>query len=36
MRLACQALVKGDCTIECQPDFNYSGENFWARPYPNK
>jgi ferredoxin len=36
MRLACQALVRGDCTIESQPAFNYSGDNFWARPYPNK
>ena len=36
MRLACQAQVKGDCTIASQPEFNYSGENFWQKPYPNK
>jgi ferredoxin len=36
MRLACQARVKGDCAVETQPGFNWAGENFWAKPYPNK
>ena len=36
LRLACQCRVKGDCTIEVQPEFNWSGENFWQKPYPNK
>jgi ferredoxin len=36
MRLACQVRVFGDCTIETKPAFNLSGENFWAKPYPNK
>jgi ferredoxin len=36
MRLACQAQVKGDCTIQTQPALNLSGENFWQKPYPNK
>jgi ferredoxin len=36
MRLACQVQVNGDCTIETQPGFNWSGENFWQKPYPNK
>ena len=36
MRLSCQCQVVGDCTIETQPALNLSGENFWARPYPNK
>ena len=36
MRLACQVEVKGDCTIETTPAFNWSGENFWQKPYPNK
>jgi ferredoxin len=36
MRLACQVQVTGDCTIETQPAFNWSGENFWQKPYPNK
>jgi ferredoxin len=36
MRLACQAEVKGDCTVETRPDFNFSGETFWQKPYPNK
>jgi ferredoxin len=36
MRLSCQAQVKGDCTVEVTPAFNWSGENFWQKPYPNK
>jgi ferredoxin len=36
MRLSCQATVNGDCTIETQPAFNVSGDNFWQKPYPNK
>lgn len=36
MRLACQCAVKGDCTIETQPSFNWEGELFWQRPFPNK
>jgi len=36
MRLACQCQVRGDVSIETQPAFNYSGDNFWAKPYPNK
>jgi ferredoxin len=36
MRLACQLQVNGDCTIETHPAFNWSGENFWQKPYPNK
>jgi ferredoxin len=36
MRLSCQLNVKDDCTIETQPTFNTSGENFWQKPYPNK
>ena len=36
MRLACQVQVNGDCTIETTPEFNWSGENFWQKPYPNK
>lgn len=36
MRLACQVKVNGDCTIETMPAFNWSGENFWQKPYPNK
>ena len=36
MRLACQVRVNGDCTIETHPPFNWSGENFWQKPYPNK
>lgn len=36
MRLACQTKVNGDCTIETRPGFNWSGENFWQKPYPNK
>ena len=36
MRLACQVQVNGDCTVETQPAFNWSGENFWQKPYPNK
>jgi len=36
MRLSCQVNVLGDCTIETKPAFNWSGENFWQKPYPNK
>ena len=36
MRLSCQTVVQGDCTIETTPAFNWSGENFWQKPYPNK
>jgi ferredoxin len=36
MRLSCQLQVHGDCTIETQPSFNWSGQNFWQKPYPNK
>jgi ferredoxin len=36
MRLSCQVQVNGDCTIETRPPFNWSGENFWQKPYPNK
>jgi ferredoxin len=36
MRLACQCTVNGDCTVETKPAFNWSGENFWQKPYPNK
>jgi ferredoxin len=36
IRLSCQVKVNGDCTIETKPAFNWSGENFWQKPYPNK
>jgi ferredoxin len=36
MRLACQVRVNGDCAVETHPAFNWSGENFWQKPYPNK
>jgi ferredoxin len=36
MRLSCQVRVNGDCTVETQPAFNLTGENFWQKPYPNK
>jgi ferredoxin len=36
MRLACQVTVNGDCEIETTPGINWSGENFWQKPYPNK
>ena len=36
LRLSCQAQVNGDCQIETKPPFNWSGENFWQKPYPNK
>lgn len=36
MRLSCQAQVLGDCEIETRPEPNFSGENFWQKPYPNK
>jgi len=35
-RLACQTQVNGDCSIETNPGINWSGENFWQKPYPNK
>jgi ferredoxin len=36
LRLACQVEVKGDCTVETKPAFNWTGDNFWQKPYPNK
>lgn len=36
IRLACQCVVKGDCTIETRPPMMVSGEVFWQKPYPNK
>jgi ferredoxin len=36
MRLSCQVCVQGDCTVESRPVQNWSGENFWQKPYPNK
>lgn len=36
MRLSCQCVVNGDCTVETVPAMNLSGENFWQKPYPNK
>jgi len=36
MRLSCQVVVHGDCTVETRPPLNLSGENFWQKPYPNK
>jgi ferredoxin len=36
LRLSCQVTVNGDCTVETRPAFNWSGENFWQKPYPNK
>jgi ferredoxin len=36
LRLACQVVVNGDCTVETQPQLNWTGENFWQKPYPNK
>jgi ferredoxin len=36
MRLSCQCRVNGDVEIETQPAQNWSGENFWQKPYPNK
>ena len=36
MRLSCQCKVLGDCTVETTPAANWSGENFWQKPYPNK
>ena len=36
MRLSCQVKIHGDCTIETKPPFNWSGDNFWQKPYPNK
>ena len=36
IRLSCQCTVNGDCTVELHPSMNWSGENFWQKPYPNK
>jgi ferredoxin len=36
MRLSCQVTINGDCEVETHPAFNWSGENFWQKPYPNK
>lgn len=36
MRLSCQVQVNGDCSIVTTPDFNWGGDNFWQKPYPNK
>ena len=36
MRLSCQCTVNGDVEVETQPSLNWSGENFWQKPYPNK
>ncbi len=36
MRLCCQVRVEGDCKIETQVSVNWTGENFWQKPYPNK
>jgi 2Fe-2S ferredoxin len=36
MRLSCQVKINGDCAVETTPAFNWSGENFWQKPYPNK
>lgn len=36
MRLSCQVNVQGDCSILTRPPFNWSGENFWQKPFPNK
>jgi ferredoxin len=36
MRLACQCTVNGDCKVVTNPPMNWSGDNFWQKPYPNK
>lgn len=36
IRLACQVRVNGDCKVETRPPFNWSGETFWQKPFPNK
>ncbi|HJT77156.1 MAG TPA: 2Fe-2S iron-sulfur cluster-binding protein [Gemmataceae bacterium] len=36
IRLSCQVRVNGDCSVQTQPPFNWSGDNFWQKPYPNK
>jgi ferredoxin len=36
MRLSCRLAVNGDCTVETRPEFNWGGENFWQKPFPNK
>ena len=40
MRLACQAQVNGDCTVEThptmEPETDAKGKHFWETPYPNK
>jgi ferredoxin len=28
-RLSCQTRVNGDCEVEVQPPFNFSGQKFW-------
>ncbi|MGF1583220.1 MAG: 2Fe-2S iron-sulfur cluster-binding protein [Gemmataceae bacterium] len=34
-RLSCQTRVLGDCKVQTT-GFNWTGENFWQKPYPNK
>jgi ferredoxin len=36
MRLSCQTVVNGDCSVVTRPSLNLSGDNFWQKPYPNK
>ncbi|MCI0680604.1 MAG: (2Fe-2S)-binding protein [Gemmataceae bacterium] len=36
LRLSCQCTVRGDCSVEVQPEMNLSGDTFWQKPYPNK
>ncbi len=36
MRLACQVQVNGDCEVVTRVGVDYSGPNFWQKPYPNK
>jgi ferredoxin len=36
MRLSCRCQVNGDVTVEVCPPKNWSGDNFWQKPYPNK
>lgn len=36
IRLSCQCQVMGDCKVVTRPGMNWSGENFWQKPYPNK
>lgn len=35
-RLSCLVKVNGDCAVETNPGIDWSGENFWQKPYPNK